>query len=99
MGGKRGAVEARAPVNAAERQRLARVFGRVRTRSHEVEEPRRETRERQQVQAVVLEYRGKRPRIAGPHEPEIAGRNLESRYVADPPRAEHVRLEGHERAA
>ena len=55
--------------------------------------------QRQQVEAVVLEHGGERPRVARAHELEVARRNLEAGHVAGPPRAEHLLLERDERTA
>jgi len=56
----------------AERERLARVADGVRSVPRHVKQARRQRREREQIEAVVLEDRGERARVAGADELKIA---------------------------
>ena len=81
----------------AQGERLAGVARFLGTRPNQVDETRGDTRERQQIEAIVLEHRHERPRVAGAHELKIARRNLEAWHVADAPGAEHLPPERDER--
>ena len=86
----RALVEARARVDAAERQRFARIARGGGAHLQQMQQPRRQARERQQIEPVVLENRGERPRVAGADELKIARGNFEAGHVACAPRAEHA---------
>ena len=83
----------------AERERLAGVAGGVRAAARQVQQPRGERGERQQIEPVVLEHGFERPRIAAPHELKIAPGDLESRHVADSWCADDITFERLQRAA
>ena len=73
-------VEPGAHVHVPERERLARIANGVGAAARQVQEPRGERGEREQVEAVVLEHGRERRRIARAHEVEVA--RAESRSPA-----------------
>ena len=78
----RAIVVAGARVDAAERDRFARIARGFRPGARQVEQPRRQRRQRQEIAAIVLENGGQRVGVARPHEMEIAAGHLEARDVA-----------------
>ena len=88
-----------APVDVAERERFARVADGLRSVPRHVKQTRRQRRERQQIETVVLEDRGELARVAGADELKIAAGDLEARHVARAAHAENLLLERAERTA
>ena len=85
-------LEARARVEVRRAPALrARLLRAASGPSDQMQQARRQAGERQQIEPVVLEHGGQRPRVAGAEELEVARRNLEARarrrYA---PRAENL---------
>ena len=89
----RANIQTAARVDAAERERLARIARRIRSSARQGQQPRGERRERHQIEPVVLEDRCERTRVPAPDELEIAFRNLEARHITAPPHPEDLPLE------
>src|SRR5439155_21723654 len=80
-------------VHSAKRERLVHVSSRGCSRANELQEPGRKSRERQQIQSVVLENGRQWTSVATADESKVAGRNLVSRHVGRPPRAQNLPFE------
>src|SRR6266850_75731 len=95
----RARLAAGARIDMAEGERLLRVACGLGAYARQMQQPRRERRERQQVEPVVLEDGRDRPGISGANEAKITARNLKAGHVADATRAQDLLLESDERAA
>ena len=85
-------------VDPGQSQALVGVGRGRRSPLDETHRPRQHQRQRDEIEAVVLEHGLERPRVTVADELEVARRDLEPRHVADPmPAAEHA-LERPERA-
>ena len=90
-------IEPGARVQVAERERFARVASVVRAVPRQVQQPRGQRCQRQQIESVVLDHRDERTRIAGTDELEVARWDCEPRDVADAPCADNLPLQGDQR--
>ena len=75
--GQRVPAPAHALVHLAEGVRFARVACAIGPAADQMQQPRGQPGQGHEIEAIVLEDRRKRTRIAGPDELEVAGRNLE----------------------
>jgi hypothetical protein len=90
-------VVAGARIDAAERDRFARIARSFRPAARQVEQPCRQRRQRQEIAAIVLENGGQRIGVARPHEMEIAAGHLEARDVSGAADTQDLALQRDER--
>ena len=86
-------------VDLAERQRFGRVAAPRASLFHELHGVRADRRQRNQIEAIVLEDRFQRAGVAAAQEAEVARRNVHARDVADAPDVAQHALERAEPAA
>ncbi len=82
----------------AERNRFTRVMRRAGTVSGDVQQPRRQRRQRQQIESVVLQNRGERSCVAGSDELKVARRHFKAGNIANPAMPDQLFLERPKRA-
>ena len=72
IGKARTGLESSARIDPAERESFSWVPHLFRPQTYEIDRPRREIGEREQIQPIVLEDSSERRRVSGPQEMKIA---------------------------
>jgi len=86
-------------IQSSQRQRLASIASGCGTTSHQIEEPRRQPGQRQQIEPVVPEDLSQRSSVTRVNEFEIPGRNVRAWNITGASGPQHLGLQDRQRTA